>query len=381
MDGLDPDGEQRPLQAYGKDKNMHYRDLMEFYKGKRVFVTGHTGFKGSWLCRILIKAGAYVTGYSLEAPTDPSLFEMSGLEREENFKSVIGDVRNFDQLFRAYEEAEPEIVFHLAAQPIVIRSYQEPLYTYETNVMGTVNLLECIRRRDYTKSVLNVTTDKVYYNDEQGKAFTEDMPLDGYDPYSNSKSCSELATHSYRSAFLKEKGVRVSTARAGNVIGGGDFAENRIVPDCVRAALKGEKIIIRNPYSVRPFQHVLEPLFAYMLIAKRQLEEESLCDAYNVGPDKEDCVNAGSLADIFCKSWQEGVSWVNVSKEGPHEAGFLQLDCGRLKSSFGWRPVWNIGRAIEKTVEFSKGIRDDTPAPVLMEKQIEDFLRDAEGEE
>lgn len=345
---------------------------LSFYKNKRVFVTGHTGFKGSYLCKVLINAGATVTGYSLEPPTDPSVFKLCNIENY--MHSIIGDIRNADALKDAFDIANPEIVFHLAAQPLVIESYNNPAYTYETNVMGTVNILECVREHaDTVKSVLNVTTDKVYYNDERGVGFTEDLPLDGYDPYSNSKSCSELVTHSYKRSFLDEKGIAVSTARAGNVIGGGDFAENRIIPDCVRAALNGEVIGIRNPYSIRPFQHVLEPIYAYLMIAMKQYQDIRYADYYNVGPDDEDCVTTGYLADVFCKHF-EGASWENLSVEGPHEAKFLKLDCNKLKDTFGWKPVWNIDKAIEKTVEFSIAWSKGEDLNTIIDKQIKEFF-------
>ena len=240
------------------------------FKGKKVFLTGHTGFKGSWLSRILILSGAEVTGYALEAPVEAKLFDTLHLEK--NMHSVIGDIRDREKLIRTMQEAQPEIVFHLAAQPIVRESYKDPVGTYETNVMGTVNILEAVRQTKSVKSFLNVTTDKVYKNNEWEWGYREIDELDGYDPYSNSKSCSELVTHSYEKSFLKEAGVAVSTARAGNVIGGGDFAPDRIIPDCVRAVAKGEKIAVRNPHSTRPYQHVLEPLGAYLMIAQAQYE-------------------------------------------------------------------------------------------------------------
>ena len=241
---------------------------LSFYRGKRVFVTGHTGFKGAWLCRMLALAGAEVTGFSLNPPTEPSLFEIAGIARDVH--SVIGDIRDYAALKAAFDEAQPELVLHLAAQPIVRDSYRDPVYTYETNVMGTVHILECIRTSDCVKSFLNVTTDKVYRNREWVWGYRENEELDGYDPYSNSKSCSELVTHSYKNSFFPEGTVAISTARAGNVIGGGDFANDRIVPDCVRAALRHEDIVVRNPYSTRPYQHVLEPLYAYLMIAAGQ---------------------------------------------------------------------------------------------------------------
>lgn len=354
-----------------------FKNILEFYKDKRVFVTGHTGFKGTWLCRILAGAGAIVTGYSLEAPTDPSLFELSGLSQHPNMTSVIGDVRDYESLRAAFAAAGPEIVFHLAAQPLVIESYRRPAYTYETNVMGTVNLLECVREVGGVRSLLNVTTDKVYYNDESGIGFTEDMPLDGYDPYSNSKSCSEIVTHGYCNSFFRKAGIPVSTARAGNVIGGGDFADNRIVPDCVRAGLSKHPILIRNPRSVRPFQHVLEPLFAYLTIAARQYEDSDMQGAYNVGPEEEDCVTTGRIAELFCKAWGEGMRWENTCVEGPHEAGYLRLDCAKIKKTFDWRPVWNIDTAITKSVEWSKDHRDGMEAADIMDRQIAEYLEDA----
>lgn len=244
---------------------------LSFYKGKKVFVTGHTGFKGSWLCKILANAGAVVTGYSLTPPTSPSLFEIAGIEQDVH--SVIGDIRDYKALKTAFDEAQPEIVLHLAAQPIVRDSYKDPAYTYETNVMGTVNILECVRNNSCVKSFLNVTTDKVYLNKEWAWGYRENEELDGYDPYSNSKSCSELVTHSYKNSFFNDNHVAISTARAGNVIGGGDFANDRIIPDCIRAAIKQEDIVVRNPFSTRPYQHVLEPLYAYLMIAAMQYQD------------------------------------------------------------------------------------------------------------
>lgn len=355
----------------GMERLMNF-DL-SFYNGKRVFVTGHTGFKGSWLCKILSKAGAEVWGYSLNPPTEPSLFETASIEN--NINSVIGDIRDFESLKKSFDEARPEIVLHLAAQPLVRDSYENPAYTYETNVMGTVNILECVRLSDCVKSALNVTTDKVYLNREWEWGYRENEELDGFDPYSNSKSCSELVTHSYKRSFFDNTGVAVSTARAGNVIGGGDFAKNRIIPDCVRAAMNKEDIIVRNPYSTRPYQHVLEPLFAYLMIAMRQYEDIKYQGYYNVGPDDCDCFQTGALVDLFVKHWGEGLKWVEKYDGGPHEANFLKLDCSRLKSTFGWSPTWNLDTAIEKTVEWSKVYASGGDLAACMDKQIDDFLK------
>ena len=328
---------------------MTIEELKEFYGNKKVLITGHTGFKGSWLTRILTLSGAEVTGYSLTPPTDPSLFEIAGLE--DTIKSVVGDIRDLEHLSRVFEETRPEIVFHLAAQPIVRESYQEPVYTYETNVMGTVNVLECVRRTESVRSFLNVTTDKVYENREWEYGYRECDNLDGYDPYSNSKSCSELVTHSYKKSFFEDGRCAISTARAGNVIGGGDFAADRIIPDCVRAAAAGKTIIVRNPYSTRPYQHVMEPLAVYLAIAMKQYEDRTFEGYYNVGPDDKDCVTTGTLADLFCAAWGQGQTWENRWMGGPHEANFLKLDCSKIKHTFGWTPRYGVKEAVEKTVE------------------------------
>lgn len=345
---------------------------MSFYKGKKVFITGHTGFKGTWLSKMLINAGAHVTGYSLNSPTEPNLFSMCNLE--DKMKSVIGDIRHLDKLWDAFSLADPEIVFHLAAQPIVRDSYKDPLYTYETNVMGTLHILECIRKSASVKSFLNVTTDKVYENHEWEWGYRETDPLDGYDPYSNSKSCSELVTHSYKSSFFQDRNTAISTARAGNVIGGGDFANDRILPDCIRATIKGEPIIVRNPHSTRPYQHVLEPLSVYLMIAAKQYEDKKYEGYYNVGPDDKDCITTGELVDLFCKKWGENARWENKYDGGPHEASFLKLDCSKIKKVFGWKPVWGVEEAIEKTVEWSKIYRDGGDVSACLDKQIGGFI-------
>lgn len=345
---------------------------LEFYKGKKVFVTGHTGFKGSWLCKILVDAGAEVTGYSLEPPTTPDLFSISGVK--DKMRSEIGDIRDFAHLKKVFDEAQPEIVLHLAAQPIVRTGYEQPAYTYETNVMGTVNILECIRRSDCVRSFLNVTTDKVYKNNEWEWGYREDEPLDGFDPYSNSKSCSELVTHSYKSSYFADNRVAISTARAGNVIGGGDFARDRIIPDCFRAVEKNVPIVVRNCNSTRPYQHVLEPLFAYLMIAQKQYLDSSCEGYYNVGPDECDCVTTGELVDIFCRQWGEGASWENRSVDGPHEANFLKLDCSKLKAAMNWKPRWHIEEAIQKSVEWTRVYFDGGDISAEMSRQIGEYL-------
>lgn len=348
---------------------------LEFYKGKKVLMTGHTGFKGTWMSELLIMAGADITGYALETPTTPSLFDMCDLCTKMN--SVIGDVRDLKHMEKVFEDTQPEIVIHMAAQPLVRESYQNPVYTYETNVMGTVNVLECVRMTPSVKSFVNVTTDKVYLNREWQWGYRENEELNGYDPYSNSKSCSELVTSCYSNSFFGDKNVAITTCRAGNVIGGGDFAADRIIPDCVRAAHKGVDIIVRNPYSTRPYQHVLEPIVAYLMIAQRQYKDKSLAGNYNVGPDDADCWTTGRLVELFCQEWkkQTGISvkWVNKYDGGPHEANFLKLDCSKVKSVFGWKPTWNVEKTMEKIVEWSNCFMRQGDVLACIDKQIKEF--------
>lgn len=354
---------------------MKYMNL-DFYRGKRVFVTGHTGFKGAWLCRILIQAGAEVTGYALPAPTEPNLFALADLEP--HMTSILGDIRDAKALQDAFTQSNPEIVLHLAAQPIVLDSYKDPVYTYEANVMGTVHILECVRHSKQVRSFLNVTTDKVYHNNEWCCGYREHDPLDGYDPYSNSKSCSELVTHSYLNSFFAgEDAPAISTARAGNVIGGGDFANDRIIPDCVRSVVAKKPLGIRNPHSTRPYQHVLEPLFAYLMIAQRQYEDKTLAGWYNIGPDECDCVTTGQLVELFAQKWGDGFSWINQSDpNAPHEANFLKLDCSKAKSAFGWNPRWHIDEAVEKTIEWTKVWMEHEDLFQYMGCQIEDYMQE-----
>lgn len=349
--------------------------MLEFYNGKKVLVTGHTGFKGSWLCTILKMAGADVIGYALPPSEKENLFEIADVAN--GMSSCNGDIRNLHDLQNVFLKYRPEIVFHLAAQPIVRESYLNPVYTYETNVLGTVNLLECVRKSDSVHSVLNVTTDKVYENKEWEWGFRENERLDGYDPYSNSKSCSELVTGSYKRSFFQDTDIRVSTARAGNVIGGGDFAKDRIVPDCIRAATQRKPIVLRNPYAVRPFQHVIEPLMAYLLIASKQSEDASLSGNYNVGPNEENCVTVGELANIFCNYWGEQMSWHGQQEMGPHEDTFLRLDCSRIKQKLAWKPTWNIEETVKKIIDWQKSYLAGDDAANVMVQQIQAYLFDS----
>ena len=346
---------------------------LSFYKGRTVLVTGHTGFKGSWLCKILLMYGAKVVGYALEPETESNLFSQLYLEKE--MTSIIGDIRDLDKLSRVFDRYQPEIVLHLAAQPIVRTSYQKPVYTYDVNVMGTVNVCECVRTHKCVKSFLNVTTDKVYENDDiPDHPFKEDEKLDGYDPYSNSKSCSEIVTHSYYKSFLKELGVAVSTARAGNVIGGGDFSKDRIIPDAARALASSTELVIRNPYSTRPYQHVLEPLLCYLIIAKEQHFNHELCGAYNIGPDSRDFSTTEKLVKLFAKNCGPEFKYVIKSDNGPHEAAFLSLDNNKMKRAFNWSPRIHIEDAVRLSAEWYKAWVDNQDLIKLTEKQIKEFL-------
>lgn len=349
--------------------------MFDSYKGKTVLVTGHTGFKGAWLSTILKKLGANVIGYSLEPESSENAYTIMNIE--DGMTSIIGDIRNLSHLQEVFTKYQPEYVFHLAAQPIVLESYENPVYTYETNVMGTVNVLECVRQTKSVRSMVNVTTDKVYENKEWEWGYRENDRLNGLDPYSNSKSCSELVTSSYiKSFFSNKQGVAISTVRAGNVIGGGDRAINRIVPDCVRSANLNEHIILRNPTAIRPFQHVLEPLFVYLLIALKQEKNYNLAGCYNVGPNEDDCITTEELVKYFCKYWGENISYTVQSMEkNPHEAKLLKLDCSKLKSIFGWKATWGIKDAVKMTVEWEKAYMNKENMKVFTEKQIEEYFK------
>ena len=337
-------------------------------------VTGHTGFKGSWMCKVLLEAGAEVIGYSLESPTEPNLYSL--LDLGSKVKTIIADVRDYDMLFDAIRNNSPEIIIHMAAQPLVGESYCNPKYTYEVNVLGTVNILEAIRNTNCVKSFLNVTTDKVYLNREWCWGYRENEELNGYDPYSNSKSCSELVTQCYSRCFFEGK-IPSSTVRAGNVIGGGDFTDPRIIPDCMRAALSKSTIALRNPRSTRPYQHVLEPIFAYLLIAARQYQNPTYAGNYNVGPNDESCVDNETLVKLFCDMWGADITYcVNPDPKAPHEANFLKLDISRIKQTFGWEPVWTIEVAVKKTVEWIKAYECGDDLNVLMSEQIKDYSKD-----
>ena len=346
--------------------------MLEFYKNKNVFITGHTGFKGTWLCRILLQAGAKVSGYAFEPITTPSLFKIIKTEKEMN--SIIGDIRNRDFLVKTVQNIKPDIIFHMAAQPLVRLSYREPADTYDTNVMGTVNIMEALRLTPSIKSFVNITTDKVYENKEWHWGYRENESLCGFDPYSNSKSCSELVTFSYRNSFFNNlETSSVSTARSGNVIGGGDYSEDRIIPDCIRAMEEEKEIIVRNPNSIRPYQHVLECLNGYLILAQKQYNNKSLEGAYNFGPDDDSCISTGKLTEIFCAAWGNNAAWKVQEDDGPHEANFLKLDCSKSKTILGWKPYWNIKKAVEKVVEFTKN-NTNKEKLACIDRQINEYF-------
>lgn len=348
---------------------------IEYFKGKKILITGHTGFKGAWITQVLLRAGADVTGYALPAPTRPSLFEMCGLK--DDMHSEYGDIRDYDRLLALFRKTEPEFVLHLAAQPIVRESYRDPVGTYATNVMGTVHLMDCIRQTESVKSVLNVTTDKVYLNREDSRSYGEEDELNGYDPYSNSKSCSELVTSSYRKSFFSERDTAISTARAGNVIGGGDFAKDRIIPDCVRAVQEKKEIIVRNPNSVRPYQHVLEPVMAYLLILKEQASKPDLAGSYNIGPAETDCHTTEYIVSTFCEKWnrrsKQQITWHAESDGGPHESKHLMLNCSKMAERYGWKPRWTTETAIEKVVEWTDTWLSGEDVRSCLDAQINDY--------
>ncbi len=356
----------------------------EFYKGKKVFLTGHTGFKGSWLSLWLLMMGAEVTGYALEPKDEYSLFNLLNLNDRPGLKSIIGDVRDYNRLSLELKGANPDIVIHMAAQPLVRESYISPRETYETNVMGTVNLLNAVRDMSGIKSVINVTTDKVYRNVEKETGYKEEEHLCGQDPYSNSKSCSELVTESYRASFFYgNEAPAISTARSGNVIGGGDFAKDRILPDCFRAAKARDAVIVRNPYSVRPYQHVLDCLSGYLLLGELQYKDRFRYEgAYNFGPNEDSSLTTGELVDAFCESWNSQdcqsekdeefkLSWVNIHDGGPHEAGLLRLDISKAISQLNWKQRWSIDEAVNQTVLWGKAYLLGEDMFEFTKKQIE----------
>jgi CDP-glucose 4,6-dehydratase len=352
-----------------------------FWRGMRVLLTGHTGFKGSWLSIWLTELGAEVWGYALDPPTDPSLFDKARLTFR--IHSMIGDIRDRESLKSAIETAKPEVIIHMAAQPLVRLSYEEPLLTYETNVMGTANLLEAIRGNESIRSVVLITTDKCYENKEWVWGYRENEPLGGYDPYSSSKACAEIVAAAYRSSFFNSKdygrthNAAIGTARAGNVIGGGDWAKDRLVPDIVKAIGEGRKVLIRSPEAIRPWQYVLEPLAGYLLLAEKLYTKGvEYAEAWNFGPYDSDAKTVGWIVEQLCKRWPDTADFTIDLASKPHEAAYLKLDCSKAISRLGWRPTWNLETALGKIIDWNLAYTQDEDMYTVTARQIQAFEAD-----
>ena len=347
---------------------------MDFWNGKKVLITGHTGFKGSWLAFWLKSLGAEVCGYSLLPENSPNLFE--NLQLESQITSIIGDIRDLPSFEKTLREFQPEIVFHLAAQSLVRKSYREPVETYTTNVIGTINILEAIRHTDFVKAVVIITTDKVYENKEWLWAYRENERLGGFDPYSNSKACAELAVSAYRNSFFSGSKTLIATARAGNVIGGGDWCEDRLIPDVFRSLVFGEKLIIRNPNSVRPWQFVLEPLSGYLMLAEKLSKgDKNFAGAWNFGPREEDSQSVGWILEEIRRNWNEPVNWEISEGNQPHEANLLKLDSTKAKNELKWLPRLSLAEGIKLTAEWYQGFNDQTDLVELTKTQIEFYYQ------
>ena len=345
-----------------------------FWQGKRVLLTGHTGFKGSWLSLWLQSMGAKVTGYALAPPTNPSLFDIAEVAR--GMTSVIGDIRDLAKLQAVFAEHQPEIVIHMAAQPLVRYSYQNPVETYSTNVMGTVHVLEAVRNSPGVKAVVNITTDKCYENREWVWGYRENEPMGGFDPYSNSKGCSELVTSAYRRSFFQDKGIALASARAGNVIGGGDWAADRLIPDILRAFEQNQPVIIRNPQATRPWQHVLEPLSGYLTLAERLCTDgQAFAEGWNFGPHDDDASPVQWIVEHMVSSWSNGASWQLDGGAHPHEANYLKLDISKAKARLGWQPRWALSTALEKITAWHHAYLASTNMHEFTMQQIANYAQ------
>lgn len=362
------------------DKMVIMNQIFEgFYKNKKVLITGHTGFKGSWLCLLLNELGADVYGYALPPKTTPNLFSEAHINKI--ITSHLGDIRDFEKLEGVLHQIQPDIIIHMAAQALVIESYKNPRETFEINIMGTVNLLDAARTTKSVKAIINVTTDKCYENKEWYWSYRENEPMGGYDPYSNSKGCSELVTSSYRNSYFNlnkyaDHGVAVASARAGNVIGGGDWSDDRLIPDFIRAITNGQNVKIRSPYATRPWQHVLEPLSGYLTLAVKLFSQgPKYAEAWNFGPNEDDAQNVEWITKTICKLWGDGASYSIDTNSHPHEANYLKLDCSKAKAELGWVPKWNIERALSSIVNWNKAYLDNEDISDVMAQQIKDYFQ------
>jgi len=343
-----------------------------FWKEKRVLITGHTGFKGSWLSVWLQRKGAHVIGLSLNPPSDPNLFELARVS--DGMISIYGDIRNIDEVRAVIDGYRPEIVFHMAAQALVRHSYEAPLETYTTNVMGTVNILEAVRLSDSVRAIVNITSDKCYKNREWYWGYREDEPMGGKDPYSCSKGCAELVISSYRDSYFSEnKNVKVSSARAGNVIGGGDWGADRLVPDIIRAFMDDRSALIRFPNAIRPWQHVLEPLNGYLMLAEKMWGGNEFSSAWNFGPDDGDAKSVAWIVDSLTRLWGKGASWVKDSNQHPHEANYLKLDCSKARNLLNWTPKLRIETALKWVVRWYRAFQDGQDMRKITESEIERY--------
>lgn len=343
-----------------------------FWNGKRVFITGHTGFKGSWLSLWLQSMGSELHGLALNPPTTPALFDEASVGA--GMKSTIGDIRDYGIVLTAMKCCQPDIVIHMAAQPLVRYSYQAPVETYATNVMGTVHVLEAARNVGTVKAIVNVTTDKCYENKEWLWGYREDEPMGGYDPYSNSKGCSELVTSAYRRSFFRQSNIAVASARAGNVIGGGDWATDRLIPDILRAFEKSKPVIIRNPHAIRPWQHVLEPLSGYLVLAEQLYTEgQVFAEGWNFGPHDEDARPVQWIVEHMVEAWGNGASWQMDAGKQPHEANYLKLDISKARARLNWYPRWNLATAIENIIDWHQSWLEEAAVQAKCLQQITNY--------
>ncbi len=351
-----------------------------FWAGKKVYLTGHTGFKGSWLSLWLSHMGAEVKGYALPPETEPNLYTESRVS--EAVESEFGDIRDLEKLRDSMVAFNPDILIHMAAQPLVRLSYREPIETYDVNVMGTAKVLEAARSCTNLKSIVSVTTDKCYENKEWEWGYREDEPMGGYDPYSSSKGCAELVTSAYRRSFMQEAGIGLASARAGNVIGGGDWSDDRLIPDILKAFERSEAVIVRNPKSTRPWQHVLEPLSGYLVLAEKLYDEpESYAEGWNFGPQEEDAKPVDWILNRMVDKWQGDASWCLDEGNHPHEAGYLKLDISKAKARLGWKPTWHLDHTLDRIVSWHQSWLGGVDMNVLCIEEIQDYMRDMKHED